>query len=33
MKMMSFAEHMIPTTLNEETEFLSDSNTNSLKRH
>jgi hypothetical protein len=27
------AEHMIPTTLNEETEFLSDSNTNSLKRH
>jgi hypothetical protein len=27
------AEHMIPTTLNEETEFLSDSNLNSLKRH
>jgi hypothetical protein len=27
------AEHMIPTTFNEETEFLSDSNTNSLKRH
>jgi hypothetical protein len=27
------AEHMIPTTLNEETEFLSDSNTNSLKSH
>jgi hypothetical protein len=27
------AEHMIPTTSNEETEFLSDSNTNSLKRH
>jgi hypothetical protein len=26
-------EHMIPTTLHEETEFLSDSNTNSLKRH
>jgi hypothetical protein len=26
-------EHMIPTTFNEETEFLSDSNTNSLKRH
>jgi hypothetical protein len=24
---------MIPTTFNEETEFLSDSNTNSLKRH
>jgi hypothetical protein len=24
------AEHMIPTTFNEETEFLSDSNTNSL---
>jgi hypothetical protein len=27
------AEHMITTTFNEETEFLSDSNTNSLKRH
>jgi hypothetical protein len=27
------AEHMIPTTFNEETEFLSDINTNSLKRH
>jgi hypothetical protein len=27
------AEHMIPTTFNEETEFLSDNNTNSLKRH
>jgi hypothetical protein len=27
------AEHMIPTTFNEETEFLSDSNTNSLKSH
>jgi hypothetical protein len=27
------AEHMIPTTLHDETEFLSDSNTNSLKRH
>jgi hypothetical protein len=27
------AEHMIPTTFNEETEFLSDSKTNSLKRH
>jgi hypothetical protein len=27
------AEHMIPTTFNEETEFLSDSNYNSLKRH
>jgi hypothetical protein len=27
------AEHMIPTTFNEETEFLSDSNSNSLKRH
>jgi hypothetical protein len=27
------AEHMIPTTFNEETWFLSDSNTNSLKRH
>jgi hypothetical protein len=26
-------EHMIPTIFNEETEFLSDSNTNSLKRH
>jgi hypothetical protein len=26
-------EHMFPTTFNEETEFLSDSNTNSLKRH
>jgi hypothetical protein len=25
--------HMIPTTFNEETEFLSDSNLNSLKRH
>jgi hypothetical protein len=24
---------MIPTTFNEETELLSDSNTNSLKRH
>jgi hypothetical protein len=28
-----FAEHTIPTTFNEETEFLSDSNLNSLKRH
>jgi hypothetical protein len=27
------AEHMIPTTFNEEIEFLSDSNLNSLKRH
>jgi hypothetical protein len=27
------AEHMIPTTFNEETEFLSDSNLNSFKRH
>jgi hypothetical protein len=27
------AEHMIPTTFHEETEFSSDSNTNSLKRH
>jgi hypothetical protein len=27
------AEHMIPTTFNEETEFLSDSDLNSLKRH
>jgi hypothetical protein len=27
------AEHMIPTIFNEETEFLSDSNLNSLKRH
>jgi hypothetical protein len=27
------SENMIPTTFNEETEFLSDSNTNSLKRH
>jgi hypothetical protein len=27
------AEHMIPTTFNEETEFLSDSNLNILKRH
>jgi hypothetical protein len=27
------AEHMIPTTFHEETEFLIDSNTNSLKRH
>jgi hypothetical protein len=27
------AEHMIPTTFNEETEFLSDSNLNSLNRH
>jgi hypothetical protein len=27
------AEHMIPTTFNEETEFLSDSNVNFLKRH
>jgi hypothetical protein len=27
------AEHMIATTLNEETEFLSDSNKNILKRH
>jgi hypothetical protein len=26
-------EHMIPTTFNEETEFLSDNNLNSLKRH
>jgi hypothetical protein len=27
------AEDMIPTTFNEETEFLSDSNLNSLKHH
>jgi hypothetical protein len=27
------AEHMIPTTFNEEIEFLSDRNLNSLKRH
>jgi hypothetical protein len=27
------SEHMIPTILNEETEFLSDNNLNSLKRH
>jgi hypothetical protein len=27
------AEYMIPTTFNEETEFLSDNNTNSLKSH
>jgi hypothetical protein len=27
------AEHMIPTTFHEETEFLNDSNLNSLKRH
>jgi hypothetical protein len=27
------SEHMIPTIFNEETEFLSDSNLNSLKRH
>jgi hypothetical protein len=27
------AEHMIPTTFNEEIELLSDSNLNSLKRH
>jgi hypothetical protein len=27
------AKHMIPTTFHEETDFLSDSNTNSLKRH
>jgi hypothetical protein len=27
------AEHMIPTTFNEETKFLSDSDLNSLKRH
>jgi hypothetical protein len=27
------AEHIIPTTFNEEIEFLSDSNLNSLKRH
>jgi hypothetical protein len=27
------AEHMIPTTFNEETEFSSDNNLNSLKRH
>jgi hypothetical protein len=27
------AEQMIATTFNEETEFLSDSNTNSFKRH
>jgi hypothetical protein len=29
----AIAEHMIPTTFNEETEFLSDSYLNSLKRH
>jgi hypothetical protein len=29
----TIAEHMIPTTFHEETEFLSDSNLNSLKRH
>jgi hypothetical protein len=29
----TIAEHMIPTTFNEETEFLSESNTNSFKRH
>jgi hypothetical protein len=27
------AEHIIPTTFNEETEFLTDNNLNSLKRH
>jgi hypothetical protein len=27
------AEHLIPTTFNEETEFLSDSTLNNLKRH
>jgi hypothetical protein len=27
------AEHMIPTTFHEETEFLSDNNTNILRRH
>jgi hypothetical protein len=27
------AEHMIPTTFHKETEFLSDSDTNCLKRH
>jgi hypothetical protein len=27
------AEHMIPTTFNEETEFLSDNNTNTLRSH
>jgi hypothetical protein len=27
------AEHMIPNTLNEETQFLRDTNLNSLKRH
>jgi hypothetical protein len=27
------AEHMIPTTFDKETEFLSNSNLNSLKRH
>jgi hypothetical protein len=27
------AEHMIPTTFNEDTEFLSDSNWNILKHH
>jgi hypothetical protein len=27
------SEHMIPTTFNEETEFLSGSNLNSLKLH
>jgi hypothetical protein len=29
----TIAEHMILTTFNEETEFLSDSNLNSLNRH
>jgi hypothetical protein len=29
----AIAEHMIPTTFNEETEFFSDINLNSLKRH
>jgi hypothetical protein len=29
----AIAEHMIPTTFNENTEFLSDSSLNSLKRH
>jgi hypothetical protein len=34
MKIDAISEHMIPTTFNVETEFLSDSNTNSsLKRH
>jgi hypothetical protein len=28
-----FAEHMIPTTFNKETKFLSESNMNGLKRH